>query len=460
MSPSFRNAAATFLLLGVLSLGSALTLALASDVNVEQPLQQQQQQCTGTGTTVGSKANASENASENGYTDTAETTDTNTNADTTTTTTTTTDTARPGLPSFDTDQEEIEYYGPRDRFWRHHAETKTLLLGGIDRYPSIESCLNERITPDEWTRIRRPQNLDRQVGTRFMDGAGKREVFLVEVVNAMSPIHAKAVRALKDCVREHIPLLYEKRPMYQVYEVNESEDETVKEEMGGNNPTHLNSVIAIFLPDVVKEQYETLAFAYHHAGWQAMVVRDNLLDRYRAGSHDAAFVPVEHAGMRACEFLEYEGFNNLMEHQDGFATSVVLNVFLSDSDDYEGGAFYMKDKVFGGYHSVRPEQYSALAFLGGTYDHGVDTIHSGTREALSTEFWYYPDLPAGVNLCAADFMNIEKHVANCNHIQQNLDYSVPCDLEFPSHSVYGVCKSHFGDMRNIYETNETTAQEL
>lgn len=362
---------------------------------------------------------------------------------------------RTNRPDFETDEEENAHYGPIDRFWRHNVETKTLVLGSKDYYGTIETCLNDKITSEEWTQIRQPQSLDRKVGTRFIDREGKSEVFLVEVVNAMSPIHAKAVRALKDCVKAHISVLYEERPMYQVYEVDISANQTVKDEMGGNNPTHLNSIIGIFLPDVVNEQYNTLEFAYNAAGWQALVVRDELLDRYRAGSHDAAFVPFGHAGMRACEYLTYEGFNNLMEHQDGFATSVVLNVFLSKGTDYEGGAFYMKDNVDRLYHTVRPEQYSALAFLGGTYDHGVETIHSGTREALSTEFWYYPDLPPGVNLCAAEFENIEKHVKQCNGAQQNaatgeMDYSLPCDLEFPSYSVYGFCKSHFGDVRNVY----------
>mmetsp|Transcript_1432 Transcript_1432/g.3140 ORF Transcript_1432/g.3140 Transcript_1432/m.3140 type:complete len:428 (+) Transcript_1432:157-1440(+) len=364
-------------------------------------------------------------------------------------------------PDFNTEEEEIAYYGPLDRFWRHNAERKTLNFGGTDYYETIESCMNDQITPEEWIQIRQVQtNLERRVGTRFMDPEGEREVFLIEVINAMSPIHAKAVRTLKDCVKTNISVLYEHRPMYQVYGVNESETNDVKEKMGGNNPTHLNSIIGIFLPDVVKEQYKTLQFAYHHAGWQAMVVRDVLLDRFRAGAYDAAFVPVQFAGMRACEYLTYEGFNNLMEHQDGFATSAVMNVFLSKSDEYEGGAFYMQDKINGDYHEVRPDQYSALAFLGGTYNHGVRTIHSGLREALSTEFWYYPDLPPGVNLCAAEFMNIERHVRQCNGVQRSpqtgeIDYSIPCDLEFPSHSVYGFCKSHFGEMRNVYEDPST-----
>lgn len=251
-------------------------------------------------------------------------------------------------PDFESDDEEIDYYGPLDRFWRHSALTKTLMLGGVDYYSVIETCLNEELTEADWRDIRRPQELDRIPGTRMMDKLGAGPVFLVEIQNAMSPIHAKAVRALNFCVREHISQLYEKRPMYQVYQVEETADDSVKEQMGGNNPTHLNSLIGIFLPDVVNEQYETLRLAYHHAGWQGMVVRDEIMGKFRANDDGtkAAFAPSVSAGMRACEYLSYEGFNNLMEHQDGYATSVVLNVMLSDPEDYEGGEFYIQDKVW------------------------------------------------------------------------------------------------------------------
>ena len=147
--------------------------------------------------------------------------------------------------------------------------------------------------------------------------------------------------------------------MYQVYKLEETAEESVKQKMGGNNPTHLNSIIGIFLPDVVNEQYESLRMAYNYAGWQGMVVRDEVMNKYRAndvGIH-AAFADVESAGMRACEYLTYEGFNTLMEHQDGYATSVVLNVMLSDPDDYEGGEFYIKDKEVGDYHFIKPDHH-------------------------------------------------------------------------------------------------------
>lgn len=367
-------------------------------------------------------------------------------------------------PDFDNDEDEAEYYGPLDRFWRHSAKTKSLVLGDEDYYSAVQACMNDKLTSEEWAQIRQPQKLKREMGERFMDPLGKGPVFLVEIKHAMSPIHAKAVRTLNVCVRTHISQLYEHRPMYQVYKVEETADEQVKDEMGGNNPTHLNSIIGIFLPDVVKEQYKTLEMAYQYAGWQGMVVRDEIMGKYRTGP-DAAFTSVAGAGMRACEYLNYEGFSRLMEHQDGMPTSVVLNVMLSDANkDYEGGAFYIADKFLGDYYNIRPDQYSALAFLGGTFSHGVDPITpGGQREALSTEFWYYPDLPFGVNLCAAEFANVEEYIRRCNEVQWNddidaFDYDIPCNLEFPTDSIYGVCKSH-GSKGTIKETNIYSEQK-
>lgn len=50
--------------------------------------------------------------------------------------------------------------------------------------------------------------------------------------------------------------------MYQVYEVEESASNEEKEEMGGNNPTHLNSILGIFLPDVVNVTFQVTVSAF------------------------------------------------------------------------------------------------------------------------------------------------------------------------------------------------------
>ena len=84
---------------------------------------------------------------------------------------------------------------------------------------------------------------------------------------------------------------------------------------------------------------------------------------------------------------------------------------------------------------------------------------------MSIEFWYYPDLPFGVNLCAAEFSNVENHIRNCNEEQRNLnndeyDYTIPCSKEFPSHSEYGVCISHMGTVKekNVYKDPQELEQ--
>lgn len=382
-------------------------------------------------------------------------------------------------PEFETDEEESAYYGPRDRFWRDIAKTKSLVFNGVDFYSKIEQCMDAGLTND-WDMIRRPQNLDMKVGERFIDELGEGPVFLVEIENAMSPVHAKAIRVLRDCVRVTFPHLYESRPMYQVYRVEETASEKVKQNMGGknpfrhvigsrwqnsdpphlgNNPTHLNSIISIFLPDVVDELYNALQAAFDAAGWVGMVVRDELMGMHRSSSPSAFALPKD-VGMRACEYLTYDGFDNLMEHTDGFASVVVLSLVLSDPSEYDGGEFYITDDL-GETHFIKPKnKNSAIFFLGGTYKHGVSKL-SGQREALSAEFWYYPDLPFGSNLCSAEARNMEDHVLRCNEAQFNLtagtvDFDIPCDLEFPSYSIYGVCQS-FSTKKDIYTKSSQEA---
>ena len=101
-------------------------------------------------------------------------------------------------------------------------------------------------------------------------------------------------------------------------------------------------------------------------------------------------------------------------------------MILTDPSEYEGGTFYIqeedpsndKDEEDGedgkieeecGYHTIKTPKYATLLFLGVTHNHGVDPFN-GTSKALSTEFWFFPDLPFGVNLCAAKSNNIKRYV--------------------------------------------------
>lgn len=67
-----------------------------------------------------------------------------------------------------------------------------------------------KLTSQEWISMRQPQTYFIQtVGERFIDENGMCPVTSIAIDNAMSPIHAKAIQTLKDCVKTHISQLYE-----------------------------------------------------------------------------------------------------------------------------------------------------------------------------------------------------------------------------------------------------------
>jgi len=338
-------------------------------------------------------------------------------------------------PFFDRWEDEEAYYGPTDRFWSHSAATKTLLLGGFDYYPTIDDCLTPELSSEEWQQVQQPQNLTRQVSERFIDRKGRGPIVLVAIENSISPLHARALQALEKCVRLHVPRAYETRPLYEVYQdaLKEATPEE-RESMGGNSPTSLHTLVSLFLPTLVDEIYETLQMAFDAAGWQSLVSRDEVLGYSRAFGKQG--LP-QNLGLRAAEYLRYDGFAALGEHDDGWEANMVLTLMLED--DYRGGEFYIydaEDEV----HEIRPKKHSALIFKGGNFIHGLRKIE-GKREAFSLEFWNYPDLPFGSNLCAAEAGNMEEHINQCNPIQRGEYDTKACDKAFPNESTYGVCHS-------------------
>mmetsp|Transcript_24363 Transcript_24363/g.55623 ORF Transcript_24363/g.55623 Transcript_24363/m.55623 type:complete len:331 (-) Transcript_24363:63-1055(-) len=76
---------------------------------------------------------------------------------------------------------------------------------------------------------------------------------------------------------------------------------------------------------------------------------------------------------------------------------------------------------------MKPEKYSCVIFLGGTYQHGVSTISGGFREMFSTEYWAYPDMPSGSTLWNADPDMMEDHIESCNK-----DGGTSCRADFPT----------------------------
>eukprot|EP00592_Proboscia_alata_P022154 CAMPEP_0194421462 /NCGR_PEP_ID=MMETSP0176-20130528/20686_1 /TAXON_ID=216777 /ORGANISM="Proboscia alata, Strain PI-D3" /LENGTH=194 /DNA_ID=CAMNT_0039229575 /DNA_START=20 /DNA_END=601 /DNA_ORIENTATION=+ len=150
------------------------------------------------------------------------------------------------------------YIGPRDRFWRHHAVHQTLIIDGVEHYQTLHTCLHTspNLTPDDFHSLSLiPSN--RTIGRTILENPDSKfgNVVLVEIVNAMTPIHVLAVQTLASCIRTHIPSLHETRPMYLElgYDIDPG--------LGGNSPTHLAPLIGIFLPEVVEDMFRVMELA-------------------------------------------------------------------------------------------------------------------------------------------------------------------------------------------------------
>jgi len=324
-----------------------------------------------------------------------------------------------------------EYVGKRDRFWKHHKVQKTLVMEGEEKYSIVQDCLKKHISIEEFEMMKlHPSN--REVGRRIVDDPDNwtGNVILVEVKNAISPIHVKAVKILTTCIQTHIPSLHEKRPMY--LELGLSEDPG----LGGNSPTHLAPLINVFLPDVVEDMHRTLKFAYEAAGWNQLTIRDEIrLNKF--GLERGLMHPdPDHLGFKACEHLTYKDFPSLAKHTDGATTAYTLNYAFSAPDDYEGGYLYLDDNNGKRTH-LKPNKYSAIVFLGGIYSHGVTEISGGTREAFSTETWFNPDIPVGTTLWTGTIQSMEDYIWKCNQAGHTGEEG-PCPIKFSELTANGI----------------------
>lgn len=309
-----------------------------------------------------------------------------------------------------------DYIGPRDRFWRHHRDQKTLVWKGKELYGTLEGCLFGDGTDGSLTDADRraldemasdpssPNSPNKSIGKRILDTPDERfgNVVLVQVMNAIEPVQARAVQRLAHCIRSHIPEYFEVRAMYKEFNMD------VDPGYGGNSPTHMMPFLGIFLPSVADTIIQTARFAYDAAGWAGITMRDKIAgvltdDPTAIPSPDArwqradAMPEPEFLGFRASEHLTYNDFPLLEQHHDGTDTSYTINFALSGPDDYEGGYLYVIDSN-GEYSYFKPEKYSCAVFLGGHYYHGVTEIFGGRREMFSNEMWFNPDLPLGGTL--------------------------------------------------------------
>mmetsp|Transcript_24373 Transcript_24373/g.55641 ORF Transcript_24373/g.55641 Transcript_24373/m.55641 type:complete len:436 (-) Transcript_24373:63-1370(-) len=134
---------------------------------------------------------------------------------------------------------------------------------------------------------------------------------------------------------------------------------------------------------------------------------------------------IDQAKEKTSEHLTYKDFPSLGSHNDG-ASCYTVNFAFAGPDEYEGGEFFIidSDEVT---HIMKPEKYSCVIFLGGTYQHGVSTISGGFREMFSTEYWAYPDMPSGSTLWNADPDMMEDHIESCNK-----DGGTSCRADFPT----------------------------
>lgn len=356
-----------------------------------------------------------------------------------------------GPASLGNAQETLNDYnvGPRDRFWRHHIETKTLFYEGHDYYPAMEECLSQNLSDEDREAIATQTGEGiRHAGRLFSEDFDEDQVFLVQVKKAMLPIHVKAVQTLASCTRTVFPHLYESRPMYQEWNLDEDPG------LGGNCPTHLVPLVGIFLPEVIEQMQQTLEVAYEAAGWEELVRRDRYQLYYEQTTRAAAIHPPQAVGVRASEHLTYRDFPTLSDHTDGEGTVYTLN--FAFSDEYEGGEFYIwsneDDDGERQKHVVKPQKYDAVVFLGGKYLHGVQQIRGGMREMFSTEFWPYPDSPFGTSLWTNEPSNMEKYIQSCNEeMEENeTDYDIPCGRPFPTTTPFGI---EIDEVRKKYDGN-------
>lgn len=243
--------------------------------------------------------------------------------------------------------------GQRDRFWRHHSQEKTLILGDQDYYQSIETCLNKKLPDDFEEQLKESESIKPTVGNRLIEQTGTTgTIYLVQIENAFPEPYVNAVQTLASCIRENIPFLTEKRPLYKEFGFDDDPG------LGGNNPTFLLPILSIFLPEVVEKMQNILGFAYESSGWVAISKKEEVLNWPRLRTHPHP----SKVGMRTSEHLTYNGFPSLAEHDDG-ATAYTVNFSFSDPEDYEGGYFFITD-YNGNRRFVKPNKYSCMVFLG------------------------------------------------------------------------------------------------
>lgn len=188
----------------------------------------------------------------------------------------------------------LDEHGPRDRFWRHNQEEKTLIVDGKNRYEDLEQCIQNSLTDEDRVAIKNDTAVNRRVAQTHID-PHRGWTMLVNVEQAIAPSHAKAIQTLATCVQQTIPASYESRSMS--VEMGYLNDVG----LGGNCPTHLAPLVQMWFPEVFYEMHRTLELAYEAAGWSAYLPEKGY--EYLSTLPDPKDV-----GFRATEHLTYNDF--------------------------------------------------------------------------------------------------------------------------------------------------------
>ena len=156
------------------------------------------------------------------------------------------------------DAEETKHrqlYQPRNQFWAHvEQEQKGLQDDDGERYHDMKECLQEKklsaiIEDDDGhtSLLPPPTIIDSLTDT-------KNRTILVEIINAISPSHVRAIQDLASCTRLYFPK-------------TRLEHRNFLDSGGGNDVTFINILLQLFLPEVYDTVVRVTEMAYKEAGW-------------------------------------------------------------------------------------------------------------------------------------------------------------------------------------------------
>jgi hypothetical protein len=141
--------------------------------------------------------------------------------------------------------------------------------------------------------------------------------------------------------------------------------------------------------------------AWEHASWASFTPTDT-------EKHPEGYLDPFEAGIRTSGHLGYDGWDELGPHKDNDSLYTAL-IALSHPMEYEGGELFMvvdrtgdesdPHRKFDKAHPplmFKPNQFDAVVFMADENTHKVQTIYSGNRQTIGTEFWEYEDAPFGI----------------------------------------------------------------